>query len=77
MTHDELAIQLHPTLVTERATPEREPRTVITRPVPQPLVVRPVDPHPPRCVLDREAITALIAFVLVAAFFLAVWLVVP
>ena len=48
MTRDELAIQLRPTSATERTAHEREPRTVITRPVPQPLVVPPaVYPLPP------------------------------
>jgi hypothetical protein len=78
MTRDELAIQLRPTSVTDGAAPEREPRIVITRPVPQPLVISPtVHQHPPRWVFDQQAITALIAFVLVAAFFVMVWRVIP
>jgi len=75
---DELVIRLHPTAVTEQAAPQRETQTVITRPIPQPLVVWPsVSYRPARWVFDREAVTALVWFALVTAFLVALWLVIP
>jgi hypothetical protein len=78
LTRDELAIQLRPTSVTDRPAPEREPRTIITRPIPPPLAVHPgrVYTRPSRWVFDREAISAVIAFMLVTAF-LVVCVVIP
>lgn len=77
MRSDELVIRLRPTSVTEWEPPGREAQTVVTRPIPQSLGVRPTASCQPACwVFDRQAVTALMWFALVTTFLVTVWLVV-
>lgn len=79
-SRDELVIRLHPTVTVVGTKPrrEREPLTVVTRPLPQPLAIQSTThQHPARWVFDQEAITALLCFALTTTFLVALWVVVP